>query len=147
MIGRAIPEGGQFLAGDSFCGVAFLCCACDLIPGRQFMRERALMVMLEFFFLPPSSFARPPACPPLCARPLPAHAQRQQSMFLRMGVGWQYVNKNHFDLILGVRPWGTFSLSNYVRFVRTLPRSLLCRSTSSYSDKRIVAPTAINCLF
>ncbi len=39
-------------------------------------------------------------------------------MFLRMGARRQYVNKNHFDLILGVRPWGVLSLSNYVRFVR-----------------------------
>ena len=34
-----------------------------------------------------------------------------------MGVGQQYVNKNHFDLFLGVRPRGTLSLSNYVRFI------------------------------
>ena len=27
VIGRAIPEGGRFLAGDSFHGVVFLCCA------------------------------------------------------------------------------------------------------------------------
>ncbi len=38
-------------------------------------------------------------------------------MFLRMGAGQQYVNKNHFDLILGFRPWGALSLSNYERFV------------------------------
>ncbi len=63
----------------------------------------------------------PPArahCWPLRAQPLPVHAQRQQSMFLKMGAGRQYLNKNHFDLILGVRPWGALSLSNYIRFVR-----------------------------
>jgi hypothetical protein len=133
VIGREIPEGGQFLAGNSFCGVVFLCCAALRLNSWWAIRERESINGDVRFLL----FARPPLlptlrpalvpppppppcthCQPLRARPLPARTQRQRSVFLRMRAGRQYMNKNHFDLTLGVRPWGMLSLSNYVRFVR-----------------------------
>ncbi len=58
------------------------------------------------------------------------------------------MNKNNFDLILGVRPWGALSLSNYVRFVRYI----LSQGPSHVEVLvatviKIVALTANNCLF
>ncbi len=118
--------------GNSFCGVVFLCCAALRLDSWRVIRERESIngdVRILLFARPPllpallPALLRPPPpparvhCRPLHAWPRPAHAQRQRSMFLRMGVGQQYVNKNHFDLILGVRPWDVLSLSNYVRFV------------------------------
>jgi hypothetical protein len=132
VIGRAILGDRQFLVGNSFCGVVFLCCAALQFDSWRAICERESIngdVRILFFASPPLlpallpaplSPPPPPAhahCRPLRTRPLPARAQRQRSMFLRLGAGQQYVNKNHFDLILGVGTWGALSLSNYVRFV------------------------------
>jgi hypothetical protein len=100
-----------------------------LRPGGQ---ERASMVMSEFFFLPALLFCLP-SCLPRCApyptrvRALPATACAASACVRPKttkhvsqnggGAAVLYVNKNHFDLIVGVRPWSTLSLSNYVRFV------------------------------
>ncbi len=126
VIGWVIPEGGRFLVGNSFRGVFFLCCAALRFDSWRVICERESIngdVRILLFAHPPLLPAllpaplRPPTppprahCRPLHAWPLPAPAQRQGSMFLRMGVGRQYVNKNHFDLILGVRPWDGLSLS------------------------------------
>ncbi len=46
------------------------------------------------------------------------------------------MNKNHFDLILGVRPQGALSLSNYVRFVRYV-------LSQGHSHKEVLALTVI----
>ncbi len=82
VIGRAIQEGGQFLAGNSFCGVVFLCCAALQFDSWRAIHERESIngdtrILL---FCPPSSFACPPACPaappaPPRTRTLPATAR------------------------------------------------------------------------
>jgi hypothetical protein len=92
VIGRAIPEGGGFLVGDSFRGVVFLCCAALQFDSWQAIRERESIdgdVRILLFARPPLLPALLPAplhpppppvrahCRPLRARPLPACAQRQ----------------------------------------------------------------------
>ncbi len=87
-----IPEGGQFLAGDSFCGVVFLCCVALQFNSWQAIHERESIdgdVIILFFARPPLLPALLPAplwpppppapshCRPLRARPLPARVQRQ----------------------------------------------------------------------
>jgi hypothetical protein len=154
VIGREIPEGGRFLVGNSICGVVFLCCAALRFDSWQVICVRESIdgdVRIFLIAHPPLLPAllpaplRPPPpppvhthCWPLHAQPLPAGAQRQQSMFLRMGAGRQYVNKNHWRAL-------SFYLCKMCTLC-TLPRSLSSRSTSSYSDKKIVAVTAIHLL-
>ncbi len=102
VIGRAISEGGRFLAGNSFRGVVFLCCAALRFESWWAICERESIngnVRSLFFAHPPLFPAllpallhplTPPArahCWPLRERPLPACTHRQQSMFIRMGVG------------------------------------------------------------
>jgi hypothetical protein len=97
-----IPEGGQFLVGDSFC---VSCC-------NSWRAIELLRIDGDVRICPPSSFAHPPACPaaPPRARALPASARTRPKTMKNVSHygGRQYVcqkdaaNKNHFDLILGV---------------------------------------------
>ncbi len=101
--------------------MVFLCCAALPFDSWWAIHERERINGDVRILL----FARPPLLPALL-----------------------YVDKNHFDLILGVRPWGVLSLSNYVRFVRYI----LSQGPSHVevlvpTVNFFFTPTAIVCLF
>jgi hypothetical protein len=81
VIGGAIPEGGRFLAGNSFHGVVFLCCAALQFDSLRAIFERESIngdIRILLFAHPPLLPALLPAPlrprPPPCTRALPATA-------------------------------------------------------------------------